>query len=99
MRDPEVVRGMLEDYRAGLTVDYADEVADRDAGRRVTQPLLVLWSTLDDLEQLYGDPLVIWRSWADQVQGFGIRSPHHIAEHAPDQLVDAITTFLDQRKR
>ncbi|GAA1830147.1 hypothetical protein GCM10009714_09430 [Microlunatus capsulatus] len=63
MRDPHVVRGMLEDYRAGLTVDYADEVADRAAGRRFTQPLLVLWSALDDLEQLYGDPLVIWRAW------------------------------------
>ena len=29
MRDPAVVRGMLEDYRAGLTVDYADDAADR----------------------------------------------------------------------
>jgi haloacetate dehalogenase len=42
MRDPAVVRGMLEDYRAGLTVDYDDERADRAAGRRVRQPLLVL---------------------------------------------------------
>jgi len=94
MRDPDVVRGMLEDYRAGLTIDYTDETADRAVGRRVTQPLLVLWSTLDDLEQLYGDPLAIWHTWADQVTGHGIRSPHHIAEHAPDELVDALATFL-----
>jgi haloacetate dehalogenase len=94
MHDPEVVRGMLEDYRAGLTVDYADEIADRAAGRRVTQPLLVLWSTLDDLEQLYGDPLAIWHQWADNVTGRGIRSPHHIAEHAPSELADALSTFL-----
>lgn len=25
------------------------------AGRRLRQPLLVLWSTRDDLEDLYGD--------------------------------------------
>jgi haloacetate dehalogenase len=94
MRDPEVVRGMLEDYRAGLTVDYADEAADRAAGRRVTQPLLVLWSTLDDLDELYGDPLDIWRSWADDVTGHGIHSPHHMAEQAPDDLVAALDAFL-----
>lgn len=97
MRDPEVVAGMLEDYRAGLTVDYADEVADREAGRRVTQSLLVLWSTLDDLEDLYGDPLRIWRAWADRVTGFGVRSPHHLAEHAPEQLSEAIVEFLQAR--
>jgi len=32
MRDPAVVRGMLEDYRAGLTVDDRDERADTAAG-------------------------------------------------------------------
>ncbi len=94
VRDPEVVRGMLEDHRAGVTVDYADETADRAAGRRVTQPLLVLWSTLDDLEQLYGDPLAIWRRWADHVSGHCIHSPHHIAEHAHNELAAALTTFL-----
>lgn len=94
MRNPEVVRGMLEDYRAGLTVDYTDEAADRAAGWRVTQPLLVLWSTLDDLEQLYGDPLAIWRSWADDVTGHGIHSPHHMAEQAPDELAAALDAFF-----
>lgn len=94
VHDPDVVRGMLEDYRAGLTVDYADEVQDRDAGRQVGQPLLVLWSTLDDLEHLHGDPLTIWRNWADRVTGRGIRSPHHVAEHAPDELAAVLHTFL-----
>ncbi|MGH3094807.1 MAG: alpha/beta fold hydrolase [Streptosporangiales bacterium] len=63
VHDPEVIRGMLEDYRAGLAVDADHERADRAAERRVQQPLLVLWSTRDDLEDLYGDPLVIWRTW------------------------------------
>jgi haloacetate dehalogenase len=83
LRDPAVVRAMLEDYRAGLTVDYRDESADRALGRRVQPPLLVLWSTRDDLEALYGDPLVIWRDWATKVDGHGIDSGHHMAELAP----------------
>ena len=38
IHDPDVVRGMLEDYRAGLTVDRAAEAEHRSAGRRVEAP-------------------------------------------------------------
>jgi haloacetate dehalogenase len=95
VRDPAVVRGMLEDYRAGLTVDRRDEEADRAAGRRLSCPVLVLWSTKDDLERLYGDPLLIWRDWADDVRGYGIESGHHVAEEAPGELARAVVRFLD----
>ena len=94
VHDPEVVRGMLEDYRAGLTIDRRDEEADRAAGRRVSCPLLLLWSTRDDLEQLYADPLAIWRHWADDVRGHGLDSGHHVAEEAPGMLADALIGFL-----
>ncbi|MFF9564587.1 alpha/beta fold hydrolase [Leifsonia sp. NPDC014704] len=94
---PEVVRAMLEDYRAGLTVDRADEEADRAAGRQLTMPLLVLWSLRDDLEQLFGDPLAIWNSWAADVRGHGIDSGHHVAEEAPAELVDALAGFFGER--
>lgn len=77
MRDPQVVRGMLEDYRAELGVAAEHERADRAVGRRVRQPPLVLWSLRDDLDDLYGDPLAIWQGWADNVTGAGyrLRSP------------------------
>ncbi len=91
---PEVVRAMLEDYRAGLTVDRADEEADRAAGRRLTVPLLALWSERDDLERLFGDPLAIWRDWADDVRGHGIDSGHHVAEEAPEELAAALIPFF-----
>ena len=93
-RDPDVVRAMLEDYRAGLTVDRRHEEADRAAGRRITCPALVLWSLRDDLEDLYGDPRDIWRLWADDVRGLGIDSGHHVAEEAPEALASALTDFL-----
>jgi haloacetate dehalogenase len=93
-RDPVVVRAMLEDYRAGLTVDRADEEADRAAGRMITAPLLLLWSLRDDLEELYGDPVAIWQAWANDVRGHGIDSGHHMAEEAPDELVASLVPFL-----
>ncbi|MDR6611282.1 alpha/beta hydrolase [Leifsonia sp. 1010] len=95
---PEVVRAMLEDYRAGLTVDRADEEADRAAGRRLMMPLLVLWSLRDDLEQLFGDPLAIWDAWATDVRGHGIDSGHHVAEEAPAELVGALVGFFDEHE-
>ena len=93
-RKPAVVRAMLEDYRAGLTVDRRDEEADRAAGNRISCPLLVLWSLRDDLEELYGDPLDIWADWAVDVRGHGIDSGHHMAEEAPDALATALAGFF-----
>jgi haloacetate dehalogenase len=93
-RDPVVVRAMLEDYRAGLTVDRDDEEADRLAGHRIGCPLLVLWSLRDDLERLHGDPRRIWQDWADDVQGSGIDCGHHMAEQAPEQLTSALAQFF-----
>src|SRR5690606_2136655 len=45
--DPRTVRAMLEDYRAGLTVDAEHDAADRRAGRRITAPTLAMWSRYD----------------------------------------------------
>jgi haloacetate dehalogenase len=93
--DPDTVRAMLEDYRAGLTVDRADEEADRAAGRRVTCPTLVLWSARDDLEELHGDPRPIWAGWTTDLRGGGpIDSGHHMAEEAPERLVAELARFL-----
>jgi haloacetate dehalogenase len=95
IRNPETVRAMLEDYRAGLTVDRAAEEADRAAGRRVTCPTLVLWSARDDLEELHGDPRKVWAEWTTDLRGGGpIDSGHHMAEDAPEELVSALTPFL-----
>jgi haloacetate dehalogenase len=93
-RNPATVRAMLEDYRAGLGVDRDHEDADRRAGRTVQCPTLFLWSTRDDMEDLYGDPLAIWRSWAENPRGVPIESGHHMAEENPAAVVAALRDFL-----
>jgi haloacetate dehalogenase len=94
IHDPDTVRAMLEDYRAGLGLDRAADDADRAAGRRITCPTLVAWSSRDDMEDLYGDVLAIWRGWADKLYGAVIDSRHHMAEEAPEQLLDELVTLL-----
>jgi haloacetate dehalogenase len=94
IRDPATVHGMLEDYRAGLGIDRRNDAEDRAAGRRIACPTLVLWSTEDDMEQIYGDVVGVWRPWCRQVDGHGIKSTHHVAEQAPDDLVRSLLDFL-----
>lgn len=93
--NPEVVAAMVGDYRCGPSVDRADEEADFAAGRLAGCPTLVGWSARDDLEELHGDPVAVWRSWVTgPVRGVKIDSGHHMAEDAPQQLADAIAGFL-----
>lgn len=97
IHNPATVHGMLEDYRAGLTVDREHEAADRAAGRKIRCPTLCLWSEKDDLADLYGDVLAIWRNWADDVRGGAIPSGHHMAEEAPEALAQALMLFLREK--
>jgi haloacetate dehalogenase len=96
IHDPETVHAMLEDYRAGLGIDRQHDDDDRRAKRRVLCPVLVLWATDDDLPDLYGNVLEIWKAWADDLRGAPIASGHHMAEEAPDALAAELLAFLDE---
>jgi haloacetate dehalogenase len=99
VHDPETVHAMCEDYRAGLGVDRDHDDADRRAGRRIACPTLLLWAAEDDLEDLYGDPLEIWRDWAADLRGRSIDCGHHIAEEAPEELAAELAAFLADTAR
>ena len=93
LRDPAVVHGMCEDYRAGLRIDRAHEEADRAAGRKVACPMLFLQAAHDDID-IHGDPVAIWRPWVrGPLLSTVIDSGHHQADEAPDQVAAAIFDF------
>jgi haloacetate dehalogenase len=94
VHDPDTVHAMVEDYRAGPGIDREIEEADRAAGRRVTCPTLFAVSIHDDMEEIYGDPLAIWRDWADDVRLARIDSGHHAAEEAPEEVAAALRELL-----
>jgi haloacetate dehalogenase len=94
LRNPAVVHGMCEDYRAGLRIDRAHEQADRNAGRKIHCPTLLLAATEDDID-IHGDPAAIWRAWVvGELRTASIHSGHHQAEQAPDELARSLTEFL-----
>jgi haloacetate dehalogenase len=94
IHDPATVHAMVEDYRAGLAVDRAADEADMAAGRKVGVPVLVLWALRDDLGELYGDPLEIWRAWTEDLRGHEVDSGHHMAEEIPEVLAAELGAFL-----
>ncbi|ESX06173.1 alpha/beta hydrolase [Mesorhizobium sp. LSJC268A00] len=98
IHDPNVVHGMLEDYRAGLAIDQLHDADDRKAGRRVACPTLALWSARDDLGALYGNVLDVWRPWTTELKGQPIDCGHHMAEEAADAVAAAVMAFLREPK-
>jgi haloacetate dehalogenase len=54
----------------------------------------VLWSLHDDLEDLYGDVLAVWRPWIRKVHGRGLASGPHMAGEVPDELAAELKHFL-----
>jgi haloacetate dehalogenase len=92
VHDPATVHAICEDYRAGATIDRSIDEEDRRRGARIRCPVLVLWSTREDLDSI--DPLAIWKRWADDVRGRGIDSGHFLAEEAPDDVAEELRSFF-----
>jgi haloacetate dehalogenase len=97
LHDAETIHAICEDYRAGATYDRDLDARDRATGRRISSPVLVLWSALEDIEPL--DPISIWRAWADDVSGRGLECGHFLAEERPGETYDALRQFLDDHER
>ena len=93
-RQPDMIRGMCEDYRAAASIDLEHDRASRAAGEKIRCPLLVLWGTKGRIEKWY-DPMAIWRQYcAGAVTGAGIESGHYIAEEAPAALLASFRDFF-----
>jgi haloacetate dehalogenase len=94
VRDPAMISGMCEDYRAAATIDLVHDRDSRAAGRRIRCPLLVLWGAKGKIGQWY-NPLAVWSRYADgPVTGSAVASGHYLAEEAPEDVLAALSGFL-----
>ena len=88
---PAVRAAMFSDYSAALGIDLEHERADRETGLKITCPVLHLWPA-----GVVGDPLAVWRRWADDVSGRGIVGGHLLPEQSPDAVLEALIPFLER---
>jgi haloacetate dehalogenase len=93
--DPAHLRASMEDYRTGFTDDLDRDHADHARGLRLHPPLLLLWGADGGLAQ--EDVVGIWQDHhADPalVIGHSVPGGHYVPEEAPDDLLRAVSGFL-----
>jgi haloacetate dehalogenase len=94
VHDPNMIRGMCEDYRAAANIDLLHDREFRAAGRKVQCPMLVLWGAKGKIAQWY-EPLQIWRPYcAAEVTGGALPTGHYLAEEAPQALLERFEAFF-----
>jgi pimeloyl-ACP methyl ester carboxylesterase len=96
-RRPSVIAASCADYRAGVDTDVVDDRADRDAGRGIRCPVVVVWGR-GYLADQASSPLEAWRPWADQVSEVVLDCGHFVAEEEPAACADALTRFFAIRQ-
>ena len=93
---PDRIHATCEDYRAGATLDLADDQADRDAGKTILCPVLALWGE-KGIPAASASPLDGWRAtFAPQAEGGPVRSGHFLPEENPADTLATLVPFLQQ---
>lgn len=92
-RRPAVVEAACEDYRAGATIDVDHDRADREAGRRIGCPALLLWGRRY-LNTPKGSPLDVWREYANDIRDEAFDCGHFLAEEEPERTASALAAFF-----
>ena len=91
--DPEVVAAACADYRAGAALDVEFDRADREAGRRIDCPVLLVWARRY-LKERRRRHLDVWRGWAEDVREVPLDCGHFVAEEAAEECAAALLTFF-----
>lgn len=97
LRDPQHVRAICEEYRAGAGIDREHDAADRAAGRRIACPVLALWSAAGPLGDWYeetGGPAAIWGELCERLQAEAVAGGHFFPEEHPAALAERLARFL-----
>lgn len=90
-RNPSVIAATCADYRAGASTDIADDRASRDAGTRMSCPVLALRGHyLDEGVSVLG----AWRDWAADVREIALPCGHFLAEEQPEATETALVEFF-----
>lgn len=84
---------ICEDYRASATVDLVHDRADIAQGRKLQQPLCVLWGEHGAVGKCF-DVLALWHERAEAVSGKQLPCGHYIAEEAPALLLAEALKFF-----
>ncbi len=87
----EVIAAICAEYRASV-LDAAYDREDRDKHRRISCPVLALWSEKDFTSS--DGPLPVWKNWADDVSGAALPGGHFLMEECPGEVTAQFLRFF-----
>lgn len=90
-RDPDTIRGMCNDYRAALDVDFHEDAAELT--QRVTCPTLVLYGADGAMAQRY-DIAAAWAPKCTDMQTRAIPGGHFFPDTSADETTAALSGFF-----
>jgi haloacetate dehalogenase len=92
--DPLTIHSTCEDYRAAASIDLKHDRDDREAGRKIKCPLLVLWGAANRVLRAY-DMLDSWRKVSESsVEGHVLPCGHYLPEELPKDVIEAFQSFF-----
>ena len=92
--DPQTIHATCEDYRAAASIDLEHDSDDREAGRKIQCPLLVLWGEANQVLKTI-DILKVWRQVSDSsVEVHALPCGHYLPEEAPEDVIKAFESFF-----
>jgi haloacetate dehalogenase len=87
----KTITGSCRDYRAGATIDFEMDSADKE--RKIGMPLLLIWATRG--APASPETSKMWPSFASNIVGTpSLPTGHHMQEEAPDQIYEHFIKFF-----
>ncbi|WP_390914995.1 alpha/beta fold hydrolase [Pseudosulfitobacter sp. SM2401] len=93
---PENIRGMCNDYRAAIDIDFALDA--QDLGRKITCPALILYGADGVMAQRYDVPAT-WAERLSHMQSAGISGGHFFVDQHPMDTARHLSEFLLTQER
>lgn len=90
---PGTAAAVVADYRASAGIDLRHDQEDAGAGRKLAQPLRVLWGAHGAVGRCFDVP-ALWRAAAEDFSGRSLDCGHYIAEEAPALLLHESFDFF-----
>ena len=88
---PKTISGACRDYRAGATINFEMDAADKD--KKIATPLLVLWGTRGASPT--DEYPTVWRKFASNLETIEpLATGHYIQEEMPEQCLDRFFKFF-----
>ncbi|MDQ1568440.1 MAG: haloacetate dehalogenase [Actinomycetota bacterium] len=90
-RDPAMIHGSCNDYRAAPTIDLAHDEADID--RRVVCPTLALWGSEGFMHQCF-DMAALWGKRCSNLRTETLPGAHFFVDQFPTETAAIVADFL-----